>query len=283
MGPRLKTSRLGNDVLSYNKTRSFELNRKQKDKLVKSCFLEDKLSKEIVSLLRQFRVDYLGKNIFWSELEDAPLKADKNFIQLLLQANLLIRKEGSLSVNKDYYTLVLDLVSEARHAVTEDDLINRLEGQKELGRIAEKIVLKFEKDRLYSNKFQKESELVKVISFVDVGAGYDILSFNGETDSMEYDRFIEVKGSSEREVSFVLSRNEVEVSKKLGSKYWIYFIGDIDAESKSSSSTPIMIQDPFTKIFKERLFSTECTSFLIRQKPKTVNRLPGLLNTRKSD
>ena len=43
-------------------------------------------------------------------------------------------------------------------------------------------------------------------------------------------------------------QNEIEAAQEFGTKYWIYFISEIDLESETTSNDPEMIQNPFYRI-----------------------------------
>ncbi len=112
----------------------------------------------------------------------------------------------------------------------------------------------------------EESKFVKKISDLNVSAGYDILSFDAKSLDLKYDRFIEAKGSSNNLISFEWSNNEMRKAKNLGQKYWIYFLGGVDIEKKSSMEQPILFQDPIKKIIGNPDFDLEYSKLIIRYK-----------------
>nr|WP_241814017.1 DUF3883 domain-containing protein [Vibrio cyclitrophicus] len=59
-------------------------------------------------------------------------------------------------------------------------------------------------------------------------AGYDVKSF----DENGTEKFIEVK-TTEKTIgtAFFISRNEVEVSRELGSQYWVYRVYDLNKKT----------------------------------------------------
>jgi hypothetical protein len=134
-----------------------------------------------------------------------------------------------LNVISDYrdYLVISDpfihyLCLNQRKQITQEELEKRLERNKEIGEEKEKLALKFEQLRLKKLKKKKELSLrVKLISKDFSNAGFDILSFNGNV--IFYDRFIEVKSSADG-VTFFITDNEIQTSKLLGEKYWIYVI-----------------------------------------------------------
>lgn len=91
----------------------------------------------------------------------------------------------------DYEKLVSEHCKKQKRTMSLEQLKKHLEENAIAGEKAEQFVLSYERRRLGG----KAASKVKIISSIDVGAGYDIVSFNGTTSS-EYDRFIEVKAIS---------------------------------------------------------------------------------------
>ena len=101
------------------------------------------------------------------------------------------------------------------------DFANRDENNRKLGRAGEHWTLAFEQHRLTE---LGRPELFQGVSWVSDrlgdGAGYDILSFEGD-GGME--RFIEVKTTNgAHATAFVISRNELEFSREAGDAFYLY-------------------------------------------------------------
>ena len=109
-------------------------------------------------------------------------------------------------------------------------------------------------------------KFVKKISDLNVSAGYDVLSFDAESPDLKYNRFIEAKGSSNNLIRFEWSNNEMKIAKILGQNYWIYFLGGVDLEKKSSTEQPILYQDPIKTIIGNPDFELEYSSLKIKYK-----------------
>ena len=99
---------------------------------------------------------------------------------------------------------------------------------------SEEFVLKFEEQRL---GFKKDIERV---SLIDDTAGYDIASFEKNTDR-EFNRFIEVK-SYERRLGFYWTKNEKRIAEYLKEKYYIYLVDR--SQILDSGYIPIIIKNP---------------------------------------
>ena len=109
-----------------------------------------------------------------------------------------------------------------------DEFLRIKELQNEAGHEAEKFVCEFERSRL---KHHPQKDKIKIISRINVRAGFDIISFNS-TDSSEFDRFIEVKSYSRRK-GFYLSKNEAQTAELRGDSYFIYLVDSNLSENDS--------------------------------------------------
>jgi hypothetical protein len=108
--------------------------------------------------------------------------------------------------------------------VSIEELEAALQRQREQGLAAEEWALEHERERLRKKLCRAEADAVRRLSDVDICAGYDIASFNGRSEDFTFDRFIEVKSTSQPEPVFVWSRNEIETARRLGQTYWLYVL-----------------------------------------------------------
>ena len=123
------------------------------------------------------------------------------------------------------------------------DLANR---KKDVGDAGEIMVMDYEMNRLKDIKRNDLSDMIKQVSLVDPYVGYDIESFDGhDSDGSLHSRFIEVKSTIHATPRFYWSRNEVNVARKHGNRYWIYLWTDVEG-----SAVLHMIQNPYTELFK---------------------------------
>lgn len=136
-----------------------------------------------------------------------------------------------------------------------DELRSILEQKQLYGKVAEEFVLHYEKTRLAGHK---KIDKIKIISEIDCGAGYDIISFD-ELKSLEINRFIEVKSYSGK-AQFYWSKNEVEEAQARGNAYFLYLV-DRDKTSDKFYA-PEIIQAPFKNVFlNESVWSREAQSW----------------------
>ncbi|MFD1991775.1 DUF3883 domain-containing protein [Paenibacillus nicotianae] len=122
--------------------------------------------------------------------------------------------------------------------------------KEQYGHEAEEFVLQYEKNRI--KEYEKCKKILK-ISDIDVGAGYDIISYES-IDSIGVDIFIEVK-SYTKKAEFFWTKNEIEVSKTKGESYYLYLI---DRENfKTSNYKPYIIKNPYKFVFQNNFWNRE--------------------------
>lgn len=144
----------------------------------------------------------------------------------------------------------------ARHKqLSLEQLKKQLERDELAGEKAELFALEYEKKRLG----EPLSEKVKRISEIDVEAGYDIVSFDS-LQSREPDRFIEVKAVSD--AGFYWSRNEYEIARLKGGKYYLYLV-ELTRTSQEDYS-PQIIQDPAINVMDADRWFVEPQSYHIK-------------------
>lgn len=140
------------------------------------------------------------------------------------------------------------------------DQLKELNKSKELcGYEAELYVEKYEKQRLSNHPLVNK---IKIISNIDVTAGYDIVSFNSHTSDI-IDRFIEVK-SFVHSLSFYWSRNELETARLKAENYFLYLVDRM--KMKEQSYKPLIIENPFTNIFLSEKWLKQENSWYVTNK-----------------
>jgi len=136
-----------------------------------------------------------------------------------------------------------------------DELKSILEQKQLYGKEAEEFVLQFERTRLTDHK---NIDKIKIISEIDCGAGYDIVSFDS-LESTEINRFIEVKSYAGK-AQFYWSKNEVEEAQARGDAYFLYLVDR--NKTFDASYAPNIIQAPFKNVFlNESVWNREAQSW----------------------
>ena len=216
--------------------------------IIRECLLKGDFSNKIIPALAQFNVD--ENNELWYEKKSITQLFDStDFLHILYDVGLLVKGETDVRLNSKFHeNESITIQRKKKRKQSQGDIDDSLKIQKKIGQIGEKIVLKFEKNRLKESGCSYEAEHVDQISEDWANKGYDIDSFDGNSPELQPDRFIEVKSSTGKKFSVFWSENEIEVARELGKRYWIYFVSEIDIENKTSPNIPEMIQDPFNRI-----------------------------------
>ncbi|MCX6717068.1 MAG: DUF3883 domain-containing protein, partial [Candidatus Taylorbacteria bacterium] len=216
---------------------SMIINTAKKDEVFYEIFNQDYLSYDIVH------------NLIQLEISAIPLRFT-GFRRLLVNMGFLSFSPDlniqKWVINPKYKNMFdLDLMPEIkRRRMSLASLQKMLDLNKKLGNEAEEFILDYEKKRL---ALSKNSMMIRQISNYDVGAGYDIISYNS-VDSKEYDRFIEVKSFSGTP-SFHWSRNEIDIARIKKQHYFLYLV---DREHISKMSyIPLIIENPYEQIIEK--------------------------------
>lgn len=173
-------------------------------------------------------------------------------------------------IERDYarreYFVVPAYASLMALAINRTSLIHfetTLKNRDKLGAAAERCILEHER-----NALRTRPDLVKKIehvSKIDVGAGYDILSFTLGDGGYEA-RFIEVKAVSRKDFAFYWTANEIETAKIHGSAYYLYLL-PVSEKNKFDLKNLRIIRDPFEQLYSSRKNAElECVVFRVSPK-----------------
>lgn len=253
----------GENYIFLNRENPYDLSEQQKIFLVRTCFLNGSLRKETKDCLKCF-VESNPKGTFvWSEFDNTPLGNLYWVAEHLFQLGILKRNNNGYEVKSTYVETIATFLIEPK-GWTEEEFDEWRKEKKEVGDFAESVIKKYEEKRLKNLGYVVESHSVRPVGKLKVNAGYDIESFDGKSDSINYDRFIEVKGSKDSKLRFIWSANEMEVAKKLGEKYWIYFQGGIDIKKKAVKNQPLLIQDPYKYFFIDKKLPINAHGYIVQ-------------------
>lgn len=174
---------------------------------------------------------------------------------LLLSLSVIQKRvDGSYLMSESFLQILNDNI-EKSHKMDEQKLFEMLELQRHNGEQGELFVLQYELNRLSDHK---NIDHVKRISLIDVGAGYDIVSYNSII-SQRIDRFIEVKTYTGKP-HFFWSRNEISVAKLRSKNYFLYLV-NLD-EVKNQNYEPQIISDPSSYFENSEVWTITAQSFL---------------------
>ena len=259
---QLKLTTSGELFLELNPEETYDLSEQQKRFILRKCFLDCPLHKQTRLCLKEFAFSSSKGTYRWSETDSSPLKSESWVSEHLYQIGFLKGGKDWLEVKSKYTSTAYDFINTAK-GWTEEQQQEYFKEKKELGDIAEEIILNYERNRISKLGHKPEAACVRKISKTNVSAGYDIESFDGKSKSMIFDRFIEVKGSGKATVRFIWSTNEIEVAKKVGEKYWIYFQGGIDKKNKKAKNKPLLFQNPVQTVMKDSMFTKAENGILV--------------------
>jgi len=260
---RIRLSSLGQKLLSANKQRFFEVTEGQKQIIAERIVFRGAWSPAARALFEFFEVNPNSECYELSKIDSEIPRALAKATQLFKHLGILHEEEFKILVNRRYSQLVYELTADAK-ALSELELERILVENRKLGAQGENAVVEFEKRRLLKLGKPAQAELVRRISTVNVAAGYDIESFDGTTDDIVPDRFIEVKATTGSELRFYWTNNERTVAQKKKNQYWIYALVEF-RENKPNECPPVMIQHPAKNIPKHSFLTIEAHTFLIRE------------------
>ena len=181
---RIKLTPDGEMFLELNPEGLYDLSDQQKRFILRKCFLDGPFRDETLECLREFSASAKGKTLRWSEIDSSPMKVERWVPEHLHQLGFLRRGKDWLEVTSAYVDTVSVFLSETR-GWTEEQHLEYLREKKDLGNLAEDLIVDFEIDRLRKLGCMPESGCVHKISKLKVNAGYDIESFNGKSKAME--------------------------------------------------------------------------------------------------
>lgn len=187
-------------------------------------------------------------NIEFDE-EKSVYRLNRNSVELSL-SGLIFLLEGLNLIKTDSLYIYFSDVSLVEHLDNKNktktemsivELKNSLILKEQLGEEAEKIAFDYEINLLKELKINKE---VKLVSQFDVSLGYDIVSYlDNETDKPN--KFIEVKSCADDNFRFYISRNEIDVAKLKGERYFLYLYNRKYKNIK-------IIKNPYKNIFTNK-------------------------------
>jgi hypothetical protein len=181
----------------------------------------------------------------------------RSFFTILQNLELIsiTDKKGYVLIKN--YILAQKYLERPLRKISPEEFAAKSEQNKIYGIEAEKYVLCFESIRL-----NKSKEIEWVAEYI-VNEGYDIASFNNDTDDF-HNRFIEVKSFEGDFPYFYWSRNEVEAAKLKKEKYWIYLVNR--KEINNLNYSPLMIQNPYKSIFENENWNKQIENYKIELK-----------------
>jgi hypothetical protein len=218
--------------------------------------LDGPFRSETKKLVRKFVLHPNTGRLTWSAIDSEPLGEIEWLANHLVQLRVVERSQHMLLAAHAYNDILIAFHDEGGD-FTDAQFRHVLREKRLLGDIAEAFVLQWEKRRLKHAGHRLEAACVARISKRRVDAGYDITSFDGQSELLAHDRFIEVKGSGQPSVRFVWTLNEMRKATELGAKYWIYFVGGIARKTRMVTREPIVLRDPHATLNADSGFNVQ--------------------------
>ncbi len=259
----VRLSTLGQKFLDANRERYFEITEAQKQLIIERILFRGAWHSHARELFLSFSFNQAKSRYELSTVDNILTRANQTTIHFLKSLGVVQEVEFLILVEVKYSELVYVLTADSK-TITEQQLEKIWVENRKLGAQGENAVVLFEQQRLKRLGKDAQASLVRRISTSNAAAGYDIESFDGTSDDIFPNRFIEVKTSHGSEIRFYWSQNEMAVAKKKRASYWIYMMTEF-REDKPHECIPIMIQDPEQNIKKNNYLTIEAHSFLIRE------------------
>lgn len=230
------------------------LNRYMIESTLKLLFKNEILTAEM------FTYDIEKRSILFRN-ELLPLSCASIRNVLISQSLLNVRRDMSKStfwVHSDYENAIGQFCKDSIKKLTLKQLKAHLEADSIAGAKAESFALEYERRRISNHILRSQ---IKLISEIDVCAGYDLISFQSNQSTC-YDRFIEVKAIS-HSCGFYWSKNEMEIAKLQREKYNLYLVNLSKIEDEDYE--PIIISNPAMTIMSSQDWLIEPESYYIRK------------------
>ena len=253
------------DFLSLNPENYFELTEEQVKVLARKHYLGGTFAGQCREVLKKFSWSDESQRLVWSEFDDSGLGTSYWLVDHLCQLRVLVRTSTGFESAEDATQAVANFVEEPK-GLTEEKLRQMILEKEAVGDIGEELVMVYERERLRVAHRVVEAHCVRRVSRIRVNAGYDIESFDDEASTGVFDRFIEVKAARGKDLRFFWTENEMKVAEQLRDRYWIYFLGGIDASGRTSSMRPLLFQDPMQSIMNNTEITRSAQGLLVQGK-----------------
>ena len=263
MKGKVQITELGKRFLDCNPNNYYEITDQQKKLVAEQLILHGPWKSNARDLFLSFNPDY-NKLTYELSLYESQLPVRYNSIVHLLRSLGVLLKTGSVLMVESRYVPLVRSLRATDSGISAQELDQALQTNMKLANQAEEAVIEYERARLRSINRHAEASLVRRISQLNVKAGYDIESFDGNKPLFDYDRFIEVKSSYDSSLRFFWSDNERRVAEEKGEQYWIYFIGGLSSK-KACQIIPILIQNPIKRLVQMSEISIKVATYLIEQ------------------
>jgi hypothetical protein len=255
----------GVDFLQLNPQKYYSLTEGQRQVLTRNHYFGRSFGTDCKQLLTRFNFSSESGLLTWSEVDDSTLDCPMWVASHLVQLGVLRLTECGYETTAEMAPVALEFREEPK-GLTEAKMEAMLLEKKLVGDVGEKLAMRFEKERLAGIGAHVESHCVRRIGNVRLNAGYDLESFDAQSATMVYERFIEVKAAKGKDLRFFWTENEMSVANKLRDRYWIYFLGGVDPVGATATYRPLMFQDPVRSVLEDARLEKVSQGFIVESK-----------------
>ena len=131
-----------------------------------------------------------------------------------------------------------------------EEFLKVREKREKIGLEAELQIMLYEKRRL--SRVPSLAKKIEHIAIKNIGAGYDIKSFEYEVDKLgiPIHRYIEVKAVSAMDYKFYWTRNEIEKAKYYKNQYYLYLL-PVRCNEQFEVNAMKIFCNPYSSIYKD--------------------------------
>jgi len=257
------------DRITLKKAFQLSVKGRNEDEILKRLLLKELLTasgeikEEVSRYLENYkpaRSSFEYKPTNFARMQESPVR---NFLMdlELIQYN---KATGIYKISEEKFD-AFDIFLKQK-TLTPKELAVILKRKDELGKAAELEVLEYEKKRLAGHPQLVEN--IEHVAKKDIGAGYDILSWEKESrGGKPIERYVEVKAVSKENLDFYWSRNEVEKAKKYTYQYHLYLL-PVKGKKKFDVGNLEIIPNPIVNVFNNAaIWSKQAETYLFSKAP----------------
>ena len=152
-------------------------NMQQRKALLEMLLNSNEIMAKVTPFINGLCIDFASVPKLWftRSAECCP----NNILEFMKDIGFVSHDGEILRINQDMSHIVSVIKNKCRKTMNEEDLMSMLQINKETGDCAENLTMEFERSRLEKDGLRDMAMSIQNISAVNVAAGYDILSFDG--------------------------------------------------------------------------------------------------------
>jgi hypothetical protein len=218
--------------------------------LIKKCFEHEECSCDIDQLLN--KCHYIN-NRYVIQLDPSENLYFSDIRNFYISLGFIICNDDSRNyfINPEHNKLINKTPNRKIKKLSIINLEQIQENKKRIGWLAERAVIDYEINKL-KNHPHFTPNLIQQISEVDVNAGFDILSYKPDNDSLLPIK-IEVKAVSPIDYKFYISDGELSTAKEEPNDYYLYLVPVIGDNNFDLDRMHIIL-DPYNNVVLNKIW-----------------------------